>query len=107
MANIIKDKTTLKQIAKKYHLEFCSIYGYYEGNAYNNSKGETLPHYFALTNKFKVPVRVFKLQYFSGCFNPFLVEVPVNSMVFSKETNEPVFPLYPNPKWDTNKFYTR
>ena len=65
----IKDMTTLKAIAKRYHLEFCPKFKYYEGNAYNNSKGETLPQYFPFKG------RIFALKYFSGCFNPFLVDV--------------------------------
>lgn len=98
--NTVKDLTTLKAIAKKYHLEFDTKFKYYIGNAYTNSLGEYLPSYF--TNR----GRVFELKYFSGCFNPFLVELNARDMVFCKTTKEPRFKNYPNPKWDTNHFYT-
>ena len=97
---VVKDLTTLKAIAKKYHLDFCSIYKYYEGNAYKNGIGQDLPNFF--TNR----GRVFKLVYQSGCFNPFLVELNAKDVVFDKETKEPSFMNYPNPKWDTNRYYT-
>lgn len=100
MSNVITSLTTLKSIAKKYHLSFCSRFKYYDGNSYNNELGETLPHYFINRG------RVFKLEYFSGCFNPFLVELKASNMVYNKITKEPVFENCPNPKWDTDKFYT-
>lgn len=67
MSEIIKIKSIINGIAKKYNLTFCPIHKYYEGNAYNNDKGETLPNYFSYRGN------VYELKYFSGCFNPFLV----------------------------------
>lgn len=95
--NIIKDKTSLKAIAKKYSLTFCSIFGYYEGNAYNNDKGEYLPNYFEYNG------RVFKLKYFDGCFNPFLVEC-AGKFAYHIKTFEPLFKVenWMNP--DPTKF---
>lgn len=66
---LIKHKPIIKGIAKKYSLTFCDIHKYYEGNAYVNDKGETLPTYFGYG------ARLYKLVYVSGCFNPFLVDV--------------------------------
>ena len=65
----VTNNSIIKGIAKKYHLTFCPKYKYYEGNAYNNDKGETLPTYFCYGAK------IYELKYFSGCFNPFLVDV--------------------------------
>lgn len=95
---VIKYKPTLKAIAKKYHLSFCSIHGYYEGNAYNNDKGETLPNYFAHNGK------VYKLKYFSGCFNPFLV-LCAGTFAYSIETNEPLFKSKLGKNPNENLFY--
>jgi hypothetical protein len=66
---IVKHLSIIKAISKKYHLTFCTIHRYYEGDAYKNDKGENLPHYFGHGG------RVYALKYFSGCFHPFLVEV--------------------------------
>lgn len=60
---------TLRAIAKKYSLDINYKYGYYEGDVYNNTKGESLPSIFEL-NGVK-----YRLEYFSGCFNPFFVQV--------------------------------
>jgi hypothetical protein len=69
MSEIITANNIIKGISKKYHLAFCSKFKYYEGNAYNNSKGETIPMYLNYGS------RVYKLKYFDGCFNPFLVDI--------------------------------
>lgn len=98
---IVNDLRTLNAIAKKYFLSFDKKFKYYTGNAYDNSKGETLPNYFTLDN------RVFELKYYSGSFKPFLVELDPKDLVYRKDTNEPAFKNYPNPKWDTNKYYTK
>lgn len=98
---IITDLRILNQIAKKYHLEFDKKYKYYIGNADKNDKGEFLPNYFSLGD------RVFRLRYVSGSFHPFLVAVDPYVMVYSKDTNEPAFPNYPNPQWDKDKYYMK
>tara|TARA_R100001480_G_scaffold91991_2_gene98172 strand:+ start:695 stop:910 length:216 start_codon:yes stop_codon:yes gene_type:complete len=64
----ITDLRTLKAISRKYNLDFCSIYKYYIGDAYKDNKGNNLP------NKFNYKNQVYKLKYFSGCFNPFLIK---------------------------------
>ena len=109
--NIIRDNDTLKHIAKSYNLDFCKVHKYYDGNAYTNNKGENLPRYFELGRHMAKggyetkSNRVFKLQYFDGCFNPFLVEVPIKNLVYFIETGEPVFECKSlRPKWDTNKY---
>jgi len=66
---LIKHNSIIKGISKKFNLTFCNIHKYYEGNAYVNDKGETLPTYFGYG------ARVYKLAYIDGCFNPFLVDV--------------------------------
>jgi hypothetical protein len=97
---IVQDLTTLNAIAKKYSLSFDRKFKYYTGNAYNNIKGETLPNYFTHNG------RVFELKYFDGSFSPFLVELNPKNLVYRKDTKEPAFKNYPNPKWDKNKYYT-
>lgn len=87
---IVKHKPTLKAIANRYKLSFCEIHKYYEGDAYKNNEGENIPYY--LTNG---KGRVFKLKYFDGCFNPFLVEL-TGKFWYNKETNEPVFKYEPH-----------
>ena len=81
---IVKYKPTLKAIGKKFNLDFCSIYGYYEGNAYNDNKGNSLPHYMFHNG------RIFGLKYISGCFNPFLVEYPINkfALIFKEGSKD-------------------
>ena len=69
---VIKDNKIIKGIAKKYHLEFCPKYKYYEGNAYNNTKGETIPTYLSYGAK------IYQLKYFDGCFNPFLIDITIS-----------------------------
>ena len=96
--NLIKYRPTLKLIAKKYSLTFCTIYGYYEGNAYNNDKGETLPNFFELGG------RVYKLTYVSGCFNPFL-EMLTGTFAYSIETKEPLFRCAIDKNPNQDKFY--
>ena len=66
----VTDKSTLKALAEKYHLEICLHFRYYEGNAYNNLLGETLPSYFRIKNN------IFVLKYESGCFNPYFHYAP-------------------------------
>ena len=73
------NKTIIKAIAKKYHLTFCGVHGYYEGNAYNNDRGEPLPTYFSLG------ATIYKLRYYDGCFNPFLVDITKS---FDKKVSE-------------------
>lgn len=82
--NIIKDKTTLKAIAKKFNLEFCPKFGYYDGDAYKDSKGNYLPTYMYHNG------RVFGLKFFDGCFHPFLVEYKINNfaLIFTDDTKK-------------------
>ena len=63
----ITDLRTLDAIAKKYNLDFCRKYKYYIGHPYKNRKGESLPYNFEHKGK------TYKLKYFDGCFNPFLI----------------------------------
>lgn len=99
--SIVKDLTTLKAIEKAYHLEFDRKFKYYTGDAYRNANGDFIPSYMII----KKSGRIFKLKYFDGCFNPFLYELDPKLLVYSRETDEPVFANYPNPKWDKSKFY--
>ena len=101
VGKVVTDLTTLNAIAKKYSLSFDRRFKYYDGDAYKNSKGEPLLHFF--THK----GRVFELKYFDGSFSPFLVELNPKHLVYDKDTHEPAFKNYPNPKWDTNKYYTK
>ena len=64
---VIKDLRIIKAIAKKYNLDFCRKYKYYVGDACKNNKGKSLPYTFEHKEK------TYKLKYFDGCFNPFLV----------------------------------
>lgn len=68
----ITDLRILKAISKKYNLDFCSIYKYYIGNAYEDNKGNYLPI------KFNYKDQIYKLKYFDGCFNPFLIKLNIN-----------------------------
>ena len=64
---IVKDLRTLKAISKKYNFTYNKKYKYLEN--YNNDL------YFkniVYNNK------NYDLQFFSGCFNPYLVEVAQN-----------------------------
>ena len=67
--NIIKARNILTRISKLYNLDFCEKFGYYEGNAYNDNKGNTLPNYMYMDGC------VYGLKYIDGCFNPYLVEL--------------------------------
>ena len=67
--NTIKNSALQTQIAKKFNLEFDKKFHYYIGNAYKDSKGEYLKNYMYHNG------RIFMLQYVSGCFNPYLVEL--------------------------------
>jgi len=66
---IIKHYSTLKSVGKLYHLDFCQKYKYYIGNAYYNSIGD------CIANKIEYKGNQYKLQYFDGCFNPYLVQL--------------------------------
>ena len=68
---IIKNKTILKAIGKKYHLDFDMDHGYYIGNAYQNNEGAFLSTF---DQKMELHNSTYKLQYFDGCFNPFLIK---------------------------------
>jgi len=68
----ITDLRILKAIGKRYNLDFCSIYKYYIGDVYEDNKGVSLP------NKFNYKNKVYELKYFSGCFNPYLIECEVS-----------------------------
>jgi len=57
-----------KALANKMNLTFDKEFGYCISDAYNDDKGYPIPSYIT------VGFRVFGLKYFSGCFNPFLVE---------------------------------
>lgn len=67
--NTITNPQILKELSKKYAITFCPKFKYYDGDAYNNNKGETLPTYFNLGS------RLYQLKYVDGCFNPFLIDV--------------------------------
>jgi hypothetical protein len=58
----IKNLNTLKAISKKYKLEFCKKFKYCIKD--NDNYGLMF-----LKN------RKFKLKYFEGCFNPFLIQI--------------------------------
>lgn len=98
---LVTDRVTLNAIAKKNSIDFDKKFKYYVGKSDKNKKGEYIPNFFTHNN------RVFKLEYFDGCFNPFLVECNVKELVFNKKTNEPAFFNYPNPKWNTDLYYTK
>jgi len=73
MPEIIKNKRTLKTIGKKYGLEFDPDLHYYIGDAYQNNRGEYLSTFE--DNMTIDDGNRYKLQYFDGCFNPFLIRV--------------------------------
>jgi len=77
MSKIIKDKKILKSVGKKYGLEFDKDHGYYTGDAYENNRGESLSTFEdnMTVEGMIVERRTYRLQYFDGCFNPFLVEI--------------------------------
>lgn len=64
--NIIRKVS--KGLAKKLNLEFDPKFGYYVGDTYNDSKGNSIPNYFYFNGI------VYSLKYFDGCFNPYLVQ---------------------------------
>lgn len=99
-SDIVRDPRILNYISKKYHLSFCRKFKYYEGNAYNNNKGEPLPHYFSTGG------RTFVLKYQDGCFNPFLREM-VGDFWYRNDNNEPAFPYNKTTesRIDRNKFH--
>jgi|TARA_R110000803_G_scaffold112660_7_gene181067 hypothetical protein len=66
---LIKDLRVLNAISKRYSLDFCNIFKYYIGDAYKDSKDNYLPKVFNYKSK------AYKLKYFDGCFNPFLIEI--------------------------------
>lgn len=77
--DIIKNKRILKAIGKKYGLEFDPKHHYYIGDAYKNNRGEYLSTF---ERDMTLNGRTFyKLQYFDGCFNPFLVLRPSHQVV--------------------------
>ena len=69
MYKVIEDLRVLNPISKKFNLDFCKQYKYYNGDSNSNNKGECLPL------KFKHKDKIYKLKYFDGCFNPFLIEL--------------------------------
>jgi len=93
----IKKSTLQTKIAKQFNLEFDKVHHYYIGDAYNDSKGNTLPNYMYYNS------RVFKLQYFSGCFNPYLVELDKSKfgLILAKDTIK----ILQVVKVDNNKAY--
>jgi len=66
---VLKIKSKSNPIAKAFNLDFCSQFGYYIGDAYNDNKGNTLPNYMYYNGQ------VYALKYFDGCFNPYLVRL--------------------------------
>ena len=81
--DIVRDWWILKAIGKKYGLEFDREHKYYIGDAYVNNRGEYLVdidrriveedggtykgiHWYGTR---------YKLEYFDGCFKPFLVTI--------------------------------
>ena len=66
---LIKDLRILNAIGKKEGLIFDKKFKYYIGDTYLNFLGEYLKSEYNYKNK------VYELKYFSGCFNPYLVEV--------------------------------
>ena len=67
MAEIIKDLRVLNHF-KKYGLEFDKTFKYYLGDAYLTKTG--IPTYTI----FKYKGFDYKLKYFDGCFNPYLIK---------------------------------
>ena len=58
---IIKNKKILRSLSKKYNFEFCPIYKYVVFSE----------NYFL---KFQHKNKKYKLKFFDGCFNPYLVQ---------------------------------
>lgn len=96
---IVTEAKILNLIAKKYSIGFDKKFKYYVGKADKNTKGEYIPTFLVHRDS------VYMLEYFDGCFNPFLVKCNNKDLVFNKATREPAFFNYPNPKWDTSKYY--
>lgn len=63
----ITSKSFIKAFSKEFNMQFCEIFSYYEGNPYVDNNNELLKDYFLFKGY------ILKLQYFSGCFNPYLV----------------------------------
>jgi hypothetical protein len=74
MSKVIKDLTILSSIGRKYNLIFSRTYKYCETGPYKNEVGETIPNYLPHVVNGVVKA-VYELEYFDGCFNPYLVEV--------------------------------
>ncbi len=84
---VIKEIDTLKQLSKKYNIEFDYRYGYYIGNAYKNLNDEPLSNFMCIGN------HVYELKYFDGCFNPFVVVIGLKSDFWLRRSDyEPAFP---------------
>jgi len=69
MNKVIKDLRVLKAIGFKYGLDFDKKFKYYTGNAYKTKKDLSTDNIFIYKNK------SYELKYFSGCFNPYLIEL--------------------------------
>jgi len=72
MSRIIKNKKILKAVGKKYGLEFDMEEGYYIGDAYKNNRGIFLTTF---EDDMVVHNKHYRLEYFDGCFHPFLVRI--------------------------------
>ena len=70
---IIKDLRVLN-VFKKYGLSFDKKFKYYIGDAYKTEKGLSTNQIFKHNNK------NYELNYFDGCFNPFLCEVKIQKL---------------------------
>lgn len=79
--NPITNKSFTKAFAKKFNMQFCEIFGYYEGDAYVDNNNEPLQDYFLFRGY------ILKLQYFSGCFNPFLVIQNIKDFGYTVKQN--------------------
>jgi len=69
MDNVIKDLRVLNAIGLKYGLDFDRKFKYYVGNAYKTKIDLSTDKIFIYKNK------NYKLKYFSGCFNPYLIQL--------------------------------
>ncbi len=67
-AGIVRDWRILKAIGEKYGLEFDRKHKYHIGDTYKNNRGEDLSDLDMEHNGIR-----YKLEYFNGCFHPFLL----------------------------------
>ena len=69
MYEVVENFRVLNSISKKFNLDFCRKHKYYNGNPYQDNKGNDLPRIYNYKDS------RYKLKYFDGCFNPFLIKL--------------------------------